>query len=711
MFNGYEQVVLIGEGGVGRVYRAVRSSTGGIVAIKELREVPTASPAWHRAKRELEAMLRLKGHPYVVSVEEIFDGPSGPCLVMEYLDGGTLIDRVDQRGPLPVAELLLIGQQVTHALVAAHEMGVVHRDIKPQNLLVGSFGQVKVADFGIATLARGGTRTATSALTLAYASPEQLEDLPVGPPSDVYSFAVAMLHLATGRKPSIREMANRPREAIALASLHPAIAGVAAVLRDSLAESPDSRPSMSTVQQSFSAAAAALGPAALTRLPTAADPTVRSQPVRSLADASQHYPAPPTVVRPAAPPTIPQPALIAPATIPQTALVNPPSAPRRRHMVPILVAAAAATVLTVVGVIALGGNTDTKKPAAETTNTGGAADGASAATVPALGGQGSPLDTAAATQSDQPLAPAFELGYCRSDSSDHADVAAAVAYSNDGRYLVTVGYDGAAYVHDTTTNTPAGPVQVSSKRLYAVDFHPTNYYFATAGADGTARLWDAVSLTQVGSFVGHTDEVLWVAFSPSGDELVTASKDGTIRRWDVASQSQIGAPLVGHDDWVYSAEYSPDGGTVVSAGKDGTARVWDTNGSSRAFFTSSRFVHGASFSDDGNWIITSGGDAVARVFDATTLTEVNSLAAHPSTQPDGSKNFLITARFSPDASQVITTSQTGDIFVASWNGSSFTEVLHDSMGTAANFSVYSPDGGRYAVPFNDGSYLECGAQP
>ncbi len=73
---GYDQIVLVGEGGLGRVYRAVRLSTGGVVAIKELRDIAEASPAWRRAVREVEAMLRLKGHPCVVSVEEIVQGPN-----------------------------------------------------------------------------------------------------------------------------------------------------------------------------------------------------------------------------------------------------------------------------------------------------------------------------------------------------------------------------------------------------------------------------------------------------------------------------------------------------------------------------------------------------------------------------------------------------------------------------------------------------------
>ena len=143
-FPGYLDAIQIGEGGLGNVYRATRESTGGVVAIKELREVGVGSPVWHRARRELEVLLRLRGHPNVIYVDEIIEGPLGPCLVMEFAPGGSLMDRLTTAGPLPAPELVLVGQHVSQALLAAHRLGVVHRDVKPHNLLVGSFGQVKV---------------------------------------------------------------------------------------------------------------------------------------------------------------------------------------------------------------------------------------------------------------------------------------------------------------------------------------------------------------------------------------------------------------------------------------------------------------------------------------------------------------------------------------------------------------------------------------
>ena len=260
---GYDQIVLVGEGGLGRVYRAVRLSTGGVVAIKELRDIAEASPAWRRAVREVEAMLRLKGHPCVVSVEEIVQGPNGPCIVMEYMAGGSLFDRL-QHGPLSTAEVVLVGHQVAQALSAAHSVGVIHRDVKPHNILVGGFGQVKIGDFGIAAVIReSGQRTQTQALTLAYASPEELDGSDdVGPAADVYSLAATLGHLATGRKPSFRERTPPEFSFEEQAAMQP----VADVLRAGLATEPSDRPTMARMVAVFDMAAAALGPSKILAL-------------------------------------------------------------------------------------------------------------------------------------------------------------------------------------------------------------------------------------------------------------------------------------------------------------------------------------------------------------------------------------------------------------------------------------------------------------
>lgn len=334
VFSGFQDVTLIGEGGLGRVHRAVRTSTGGVVAIKELRDVGEGSSAGHRARRELEALLRLKGHPHVVSVEEILDGDRGPALVMEFAPGGALIDRLAD-GPMATPQLVLVADHVLQALDAAHRIGIVHRDIKPHNLLVGAFGQVKVCDFGIAALARGpGQRTQTQALTLAYASPEEIDGhSDIGPAADVYSLGATLLHLAIGRPLTFAERAMPAQLSATLAPAGPASGeDVRRSLLDiclaCLAFAPGDRPTVHQFAAACDEMGARLGPRRLRILPEA-DHDDATTVVRRPAE----RPAPPAATPSAADPPNGGTAEAA-ATVPRTSVPSSPLPPPIRPLVP-----------------------------------------------------------------------------------------------------------------------------------------------------------------------------------------------------------------------------------------------------------------------------------------------------------------------------------------------------------------------------------------
>jgi len=210
--DGYAELEPIGRGGLGDVYRARRRSTGATVAIKVLRDVSDTSVAWTRCRRELAALVALGGHAHVIGLVEQLGLASGPALVMEHAPGGSVADLITRRGgPLTVAEAALVGEHTADALVAAHARGIVHRDVKPQNLLIDAYGQVKLCDFGIAAIARAPEfRSRTSALSLRYASPEDLDDdgtddREVGPPSDVYSLGATLLFVARGVHLDLRD--------------------------------------------------------------------------------------------------------------------------------------------------------------------------------------------------------------------------------------------------------------------------------------------------------------------------------------------------------------------------------------------------------------------------------------------------------------------------------------------------------------------------
>ncbi|MFZ8999212.1 MAG: protein kinase domain-containing protein [Ilumatobacteraceae bacterium] len=204
--DGYTDLVPIGTGGIGDVYRAVRSATDETVAIKVLRDVTDQSVAWHRTRRELHALRALDGHPNVIQVVDVLHGLPG--FVMDHAPGGSVAALLDRCGPtLAVPTIVMIASDTASALRAAHEQGIIHRDVKPQNLLIDAIGRVRLCDFGIASLTRSDEfRTATSARSMRYASPEDLEeDVQVGPATDVYSLGATLVHLLRGSPPTLKE--------------------------------------------------------------------------------------------------------------------------------------------------------------------------------------------------------------------------------------------------------------------------------------------------------------------------------------------------------------------------------------------------------------------------------------------------------------------------------------------------------------------------
>jgi serine/threonine protein kinase len=196
---GYDDLVEIGRGGFAVVYRARQVRLQRLVAVKVI--TGTASEAGlERFERECAAIGALSGHPNVVSVHDAGTTTDGrPYLAMELVPGGNLAQRL-AGGPLPVDDVLAIGAQMADALAAAHAAGVLHRDVKPENVLLGEDGTPKLADFGIAVVA-DTHQTATGVVvgTVLHTAPEVLTGARATQSSDVYSLASTMDALLRGR--------------------------------------------------------------------------------------------------------------------------------------------------------------------------------------------------------------------------------------------------------------------------------------------------------------------------------------------------------------------------------------------------------------------------------------------------------------------------------------------------------------------------------
>ena len=198
----YKILEKLGEGGMGVVYKAEDTKLGRPVALKFLpSHLLGDTEVRKRFEREAKASAALS-HANVCTVHEIDEADGQTFIAMEFIEGESLDKRIE-KGPLKLDEALDIAQQIAQGLDAAHEKGVVHRDIKPQNVMVDSKGHVTIMDFGLAQLTQASllTRPDQTMGTTFYMSPEQTEGSGTDRRTDIWSLGVVLYEMVTGQRP------------------------------------------------------------------------------------------------------------------------------------------------------------------------------------------------------------------------------------------------------------------------------------------------------------------------------------------------------------------------------------------------------------------------------------------------------------------------------------------------------------------------------
>ena len=250
--DGIEDAAEIGRGGFATVYAASQPQFKRTVAVKVLDVGALDEENQHRFERECEAMGTLSSHPRIVTVHDAGVTADGrPFLVMEHMSGGSVGDRLRSQGAIPWREAIDIAINIAQALDAAHGRGVIHRDVKPDNILVSEFGEAQLSDFGIARVTGGQeTRAGVVTASLSHAPPEVLEGSRPTAQSDIYSLASTLYAMIAGTTPferstdetQIPQIRRIIAEAPAPLEIVGMPAAVASVVERGLAKDPAARP-------------------------------------------------------------------------------------------------------------------------------------------------------------------------------------------------------------------------------------------------------------------------------------------------------------------------------------------------------------------------------------------------------------------------------------------------------------------------------------
>ncbi|HEY0754275.1 MAG TPA: protein kinase [Ktedonobacteraceae bacterium] len=616
----YRLTRVLGRGGFAEVYLGEHIYLKTFAGVKVLQAQLTTQEALKDFLREGQNIARL-AHPYIIRVLDFGVEENVPFLVMEYAPNGTLRQRHAARVPLSVQQVVTYTNQIASALQYAHDQHLIHRDVKPENMLLSATGTLLLSDFGIATVARTSRSLSIQDIsgTVAYMAPEQLQGK-VGMASDQYALAVVVYEWLSGRLPfrgSFAEVASQ-HMFVQPPSLRTVMPGISQelerVIMTGLAKAPGERfARIESFASALEAASADDTPTYLTPsqagqgiLPTIAvdfAPPQRATPAPGFLAPTQATPVPgvfpslhaltePAYSMPGVTPVppgmySPQPVSGAAHPVPGVYTTQPVpggidasvGAPKRYARRALLAGIAGGMVIAIAAGAGVSYFLLAQRSAPSSTTSARATQASTAArTTP----QTTPVPSQGTT---------------------------AVTTAPTGQLLNT--YTGNHYSVGCAAWSPSGS-RVASSAL-------------------NVQIWDALKGTNVVSYDGHSGPVEAVAWSPGGAALVSGGDDQTLRTWN-ATTGATGLTLTGHTGIVWAVAWSPDGSYLVSGSSDNRAGLWSATQGTNLFFYQGHgnTVYAVSFSADSQKVASASYDSTVQIWRTTDGGNLLTYTGHTS---------------------------------------------------------------------------------
>ena len=616
LLGNYRLVRLLGLGGFAEVYLGEHIYLDTLAAIKVLHaQLDTEDVEQFRTEARTVARLI---HPHIVRVLDYGVAESTPFLVMDYAPHGTLRKLHPKETPLPLSTVVGYVNQLADALQYAHDQKVIHRDVKPENMLLGRQREVLLSDFGIAMVAKSSHYFSTKGVqdlagTIAYMAPEQIQ-AQACPNSDQYSLAVVVYEWLSGARPfqgTFTEVA----------------------VKHTLVSPPSIRKLVPTIP-------AAVEEVILKAL--AKDPTQRFASVRDFAIALQKASVAPRFIEGETP------ALDQPFATPQSSQL-----PRRGISRRTLLRGLAGVVLASAvggGIVLLKyaqGRGQPVSPPAPAIKVGTTLFTYHGHTDWVWSVAWSPDGKRIASASGDETAQVWDAtsGDHLIRYTGHSDSVYSVSWSPAGRRIASASYDKTVQIWDPTFGDHFYTYTGHTDWVWTVAWSPDGRLVASAGGDKSVQVWNAANGGLVNTFRGHSAPVHFLAWSPDGKRIASSSADGTVQVWNAVNGIHL-YTFQPYFTSIWSVAWSPDGKRIASACDNKTVQIWDAMNGDHIYiyYGHTDFVYTVAWSPDGKRIASSGDDKTVQVWDATNGTLFSKYTGHSSS--------VRTVAWSPNSKQV-----------------------------------------------------------